>query len=92
MAAPDEIGFLALAAGFAAGAVLDWKPVRVISCWFLSLKLRLILSELVDVSDDIADALRDNDLLAAEGLTDFYARLCCERDSLRARIADLRRS
>lgn len=87
MRTPD---FLAVAAGFTAATVLDSRPVRVISCWFLSLKLRLILSEIVDVSDDIADAIHDNDYLAAEGLTDFYASLCCERDRLRVRLSELR--
>ena len=87
MSTPD---ILALAAGFVAAAVLDSRPVRVISCWFLSLKLRLILSEIVDVSDDIADAIRDNDHLLAEGLTNFYTDLCCERDRLRVRLSELR--
>lgn len=87
MTTPD---FLAVAAGFVAAVALDSRPVRVISCWFLSLKLRLILSEIVDVSDDIADAIHHNDHLLAEGLTNFYAELCCERDRLRVRLSELR--
>jgi hypothetical protein len=80
---------LALTAGIAIGTLFDLTPVRVVRRWFYRLKLSLVCHEIVDVCDDIADAMHDRDMLLAEGLTDFYTLLCNERDALRAKLIQL---
>ncbi len=79
----------AVAAGVAVGSVLESRPVRAIFRSFYRIKLHYVLKEIVDVCDDIADAIHDRDMLLAEGLTDFYTDLCNERDALRVKLSNL---
>lgn len=80
---------IAMTVGFVAGAIFDLRPVRTVRSWYLNLKLHFVLLEIVDTCDDIVDLMHDRDWLAAEGLTDFYAALCNERDDIRKQLADL---
>ncbi len=60
---------LALTAGFVLGTLADTPPVRAVRRWYARFKLGLVLAEIRDVCDDIADAIHDRDMLLAEGLT-----------------------
>lgn len=80
---------IALTAGLALGALVDTAPVRAVRRWYARFKLALVLAEIRDVCDDIADAIHDRDMLLAEGLTDFYTDLCNERDALRRKLSNL---
>jgi hypothetical protein len=80
---------LALTTGFVLGTLVDMPPLRAVRRWYTRVKLRLVLAEIRDVCDDIADAIHDRDMLLAEGLTDFYTDLCNERDALRVKLSNL---
>jgi hypothetical protein len=77
---------IALNAGLILGALFDWAPIRAIRRAYCRLKLHYVLLEIVDICDDITDAMHDRDHLLAEGLTDFYTQLCNERDELRVKL------
>lgn len=80
---------VALTAGLILGSIAESRPVRAACRAYYRFKLRLVLDEIIDVSDDIVDAMHDGDWLLAEGLTEFYTQLCNERDQLRVKLRDL---
>lgn len=56
--------------------------------WFWAFKLRLICAELVDVREDMTDALHAQDFSMYRGLVDFHSELIAERNSLQRLLAN----
>ena len=64
------------------------NPIRA---WLCRVKLHLIRSEIVDVLDDMSDALRQSNLGTYRALADFHTELVREAQDLQATLDSLNR-
>lgn len=65
------------------------RLLNIVRRWLYRFKLRLLYLEMDDTSDDMADALADQNFGVYRALAEFQAELLVEIDTIRRKLAAL---